>query len=259
MPYYTRNNYKLYYEDVGDQDKPPIVFIHGYIGSSRSHWGRQLDDENLSAKHRLIAPDLRGFAKSSVGKFVEKNKTQVIIDDIHYLINDVLNLKNPVLVGYSVGATICLEYDRQYNNTSGLILVGPRPFISPTTRSWNFLAKEKRTEEKKKSVSSLTWSIVKRFQKSATYIKTKYQKRRNKDYLNQLSQIDVPILMIYSTKDTVTPQMVFDTMKNNLPSQTEYYVYDGDHGIAYDDKDKFNQLVLQFLDNINSTNKSEKV
>lgn len=248
MPYYTREGYKLYYEDIGDKQKSPIVFIHGYLGSSRSHWGPQLDDEKLSSKYRLIAPDLRGFAKSSVGKFVEKNKTQTILEDIHYLVTEVLKLDNPVFMGYSIGATLCLMYHMQYlQEIRGLILVGPRPFTSSTTRSWNFLAKEKRSEEKKKSASTFTWSIVKRLQKAGTYISTQYQKRRNKDYLEQINQIEVPILMIYGTKDSVTPQLVFKTIKEHLPSQTDYYIYDGDHGIAHERTEEFNKLISDFL------------
>ncbi len=247
MPYFTRNDYQVFYETTGDGS--PVVFIHGYLGSSRSHWGRQLDDPKLSAKYHMIAPDLRGFAKSSLGKFVEKNRTLDILEDIHYLLNKVLNLKeNPVLIGYSVGAALCMEYCIRYpEKVNGLVLLGPRPFLHKNTRSWNFLAKEKRTEEKKKSASSFTWSIVKRFQKAFTYMATVIQKRQNKDYLLQLEQIDAPILMIYSLKDTVTPQLVFNTMKDHLPNHTQYYVYDGDHGFANECTEEFNSLLLNFL------------
>jgi pimeloyl-ACP methyl ester carboxylesterase len=138
-----------------------------------------------------------------------------------------------------------MEYNK---HIGGMIFVGPRPFISSTTRSWNFLAKEKRSEEKKKSASSFTWSIVKRGQKAGTYISALYQRRRSKDYLNQISQIEIPMLMIYGTKDTVTPQLIFEILKDCLPPHTEYYVYEGDHGIVHERKDEFNQLLLDFLE-----------
>jgi pimeloyl-ACP methyl ester carboxylesterase len=248
LPYYERDDYKLFYEDTGEGSSS-IVFIHGYLGSSRSHWGKQLDDQKLYSKFQLVAPDLRGFAKSSLGKFVEKNKTEDIINDIHYLITEVLKLENPILIGYSVGATICVLYHLKYTNTvKGLVLVGPRPFISKSTRSWNFLAKEKRTDEKQKSASSFTWSIVKRLQKFATYVSTFIQKRRKKDFLKQISEIEIPVLMIFSKKDTVSPQIVFNTYKENLPSQTEYYEHDGDHGIANNQPDVFTQLLLKFFE-----------
>jgi pimeloyl-ACP methyl ester carboxylesterase len=248
LPYYERSGYKLYYEDTGE-GKSSIVFIHGYLGSSRSHWGKQLDDQKLFSKFRLVAPDLRGFAKSSLGKFVEKNRTEDIIDDIHYLITEILNIENPILIGYSVGATICVLYHLKYTNSvDGLVLVGPRPFISKSTRSWNFLAKEKRSEEKQKSASSFTWSIVKRIQKFATFLSTLIQKRRKKDFLKQIGEIEIPILMIYSKKDTVSPQIVFNTFKENLPSHTEYYAHDADHGIANNQPDVFTKLLLNFFD-----------
>jgi pimeloyl-ACP methyl ester carboxylesterase len=247
MPYFTREGYQVFYEDIGEG--PPVVFIHGYLGSSRSHWGKQLDDPKLHSKYNLIAPDLRGFAKSSLGKFVEKNKTTDLLSDIHYLLNEVLKLKmRPVFIGYSVGAALCIEYYLQNpEKTSGLVLLGPRPFLHKTTRSWNFLTKEKRTEEKKKSASSFTWSIVKRFQKAFTFLATIIQKWRNKDYLLQLGQINVPILMIYSLKDTVTPRLVFNTMKKYLPDHTQYYIYDGDHGFANEHTEEFNDLLNEFL------------
>ncbi|MHA1975835.1 MAG: alpha/beta fold hydrolase [Candidatus Hodarchaeales archaeon] len=247
MPYFTRDDYQVFYEEIGEGS--PVVFIHGYLGSSRSHWGHQLDDPNLSTKYHLIAPDLRGFAKSSLGKFVEKNKTIDLLEDIHYLLNKVLDLKNkPVLVGYSVGATLCIQYCLQNpGKVSGLVLLGPRPFFHKTTRAWNFLAKEKRTEEKKKSASSFTWSIVKRFQKGFTYLATVIQKRRQKDYLRQFEQIEVPILMIYSLTDTVTPQLVFKTMKMHLPEHTQYHIYEGDHGFANERTEEFNALIFDFF------------
>ncbi len=250
MPYFTRDGYQVFYEEVGEG--PPVVFIHGYLGSSRSHWGKQLDDPKLNSKYNLIAPDLRGFAKSSLGKFVEKNKTTDLLLDIDYLLNEVLKLKmKPVLIGYSVGAALCMEHCLENpENVSGLVLLGPRPFLHKTTRSWNFLAKEKRTEEKKKSASSFTWSIVKRFQKAFTYLATVIQKRRNKDYLQQLEELKVPILMIYSLKDTVTPRLVFDTMKEYFPDHAQYYVYDGDHGFANEYTEEFNDLLLEFLSKI---------
>jgi len=250
LPNYTRNGYELFYEDTRE-GKSPIVFIHGYLGSSRSHWGRQLDDQKLSSKYHLVAPDLRGFGKSSLGKFVEKNNTDDIIEDIHLLITEILHLENPILIGYSVGATLCMLYHLKYTNTvRGLILVGPRPFISKSTRAWNFLAKEKRSEEKKKSTSSFTWSIVKIFAKFGTYLSTHIQKRRKKDYLKQIGDIDIPILMIYGKKDSVSPQIVFNTLKENLPPHTSYYAHDGDHGIANNQPDVFNGLILDFAEEI---------
>lgn len=247
MPTYTRKGYELFYEEIGEG--PPIIFIHGYLGSSRSHWGPQLDDEKLFSKYRLIAPDLRGFAKSSKGKFVETSKTDDVIEDIHYLITETLKLsRKPVLVGYSVGATLGILYHFKYpDSVSGLVLVSPRPFIHKTTRAWNFLAKDKRSGEKKQSTSSFIWSIVKRIQKMVTYFATNIQKRRSKEYLEELQNITIPVLLLHGTKDTVNPKIVFNVLKENLPNHSVINVMKGDHGIAHEHTEEFNRILLNFL------------
>ena len=247
MPTYTRKGYELFYEEIGEG--PPIIFIHGYLGSSRSHWGPQLDDEKLFSKYRLIAPDLRGFAKSSKGRFVETSKTDDIIEDIHYLITETLKLSHkPVLVGYSVGATLGILYHFKYpDSVSGLVLVSPRPFIHKTTRAWNFLAKDKRSGEKKQSTSSFIWSIVKRIQKMVTYFATNIQKRRSKEYLEELQNITIPVLLLHGTKDTVNPKIVFNVLKENLPNHSVINVMKGDHGIAHEHTEEFNRILLNFL------------
>ncbi|MHA1941407.1 MAG: alpha/beta fold hydrolase, partial [Candidatus Hodarchaeales archaeon] len=244
---YTREGYQLFYEAKGKG--LPILFIHGYLGSSRSHWGPQLDDEELFSRYHLIAPDLRGFAKSSKGKFVETNRTDDIIEDIHFLIKDTLKLTSkPVLIGYSVGATLGILYHLKYpDSVSGLVLVSPRPFIHKTTRAWNFLAKDKRSGEEKRSTSSLTWSIVKRLQKIVSYFATYIQKRRSKEYLEELKKITIPVLILHGTEDTVNPQIVFSVLKNNLPNHSEIHILEGDHGIAHEHTAEFNRILRNFL------------
>ncbi len=59
-------------------------------------------------------------------------------------------------------------------------------------------------------------------------------------------------MMIYSKKDTVSPQVVFNIFKENLPPHTSYYEHDGDHGIANNKPDVFNRLILNFIENKNS-------
>ncbi|UCE12175.1 MAG: alpha/beta hydrolase, partial [Candidatus Heimdallarchaeota archaeon] len=210
MPYYTRDGYQLYYYHNG-QDKWPIIFIHGYLGSSNSHWGDQLNNSKLSSHFQVIAPDLRGYAKSSVGKKVEKHQTLDHILDLRFLVTHLKLQKKPVFVGYSIGGTLALMYAVKYpQSVQGILLVSPRPFLHKATRSWNFMAKEKRSGESKSTMISLTWTFVKRIQKLMSFIAIKRQMKRSQEYLQELGQIDAPILMLYGTKDTVNPSIGYD-------------------------------------------------
>lgn len=60
MPTLTVNGALLFYEDTGRGE--PLVLIHGFMGSGRAHLGGVID--HLAARHRVIAPDLRGYGRS---------------------------------------------------------------------------------------------------------------------------------------------------------------------------------------------------
>ena len=48
---------------AGDPQAPPIVLVHGWA-SAGSVWAGQLADPTLTARHRLVAVDLRGHGES---------------------------------------------------------------------------------------------------------------------------------------------------------------------------------------------------
>ena len=233
MPYYTRDGYKLYYHRNGDGY--PIVFIHGYLGNSQTHWGPQLNDTRLNSQFQLIAPDLRGYGKSSIGKKVEKHHTSDHILDLRELIENILQLQHkPIFVGYSIGGTLALMYAMKYPTAvQGIVLVSPRPFLGEITRSWNFLAKEKRTGENKSLIISFLWRIVKRVQKFKTYVSTKRTYKLSSSYLQELEQLEVPIIMIHGNQDTVNPSITYQVLKQHLP-QAQIIELDSDHGIAHE-------------------------
>lgn len=250
MPYYFREGYKLFYQITGENNKPPMVFIHGYLGSSVSHWGAQLNDIDLNSQFQLVAPDLRGFAKSSLGKKVEKHKTKDHLLDIRALIKDELGLQGQILVGYSIGGTLALMYTLGHpEDVKAIVLISPRPFMSKTTRAWNFLSKEKRSGDQKKRSASWLWKIVKRIQKLFSYTEIQIKRNRggSKIYLNQLLEIKVPILMITGNQDTVNPSIAFEVLEKHL-SHVQRINLDGDHDTPKQ-PEFFNKFVFEFLKN----------
>ncbi|MFX1283069.1 MAG: alpha/beta fold hydrolase [Promethearchaeota archaeon] len=245
MPYFTRDGYTLYYHHEGTGQ--PIVFIHGYLGSSKSHWGDQLSDPKLISQYQLIAPDLRGYAKSSLGRKVEQHHTLEHILDLHFLLSQLQLNQRPIFVGYSIGGTLALMYALKYPNmVQSIVLVSSRPFLGDKTRSWNFLAKEKRSGKQKSSIISFLWKIVKKIQRITTYISIKRQYKRSSSYLLQLEHIDVPLLILYGKKDTVNPSIAYSVLRKHLP-QAEVVELDCDHGIPHELSEVFNRILYQFL------------
>jgi pimeloyl-ACP methyl ester carboxylesterase len=258
VPYYSRDGYSLYYHDSGElsSSNPPIVFIHGYLGSSEAHWGKQLNDNTLSKRNRLIAPDLRGFGKSDIGntrigKYVQTHKTEDSIDDIRTLLKDELGIQqDPIVCGYSIGGTLALVYSLKFP-VKGIILICPRPFLQNKTRSWRFLAKEKRSGESKKSANSFLWVIVKRVQKIYAYFEVVLKKRNSSDYLLKLQELDVPVLLLYADEDSVSPSISFKVLAENLPvEKTKTIVFSGDHGITHEQPELFKKYLNDFINEI---------
>lgn len=248
MPYYNRDGYQLFYNHTGNNvNGAPVVFIHGYLGSSETHWGLQVNDPQFFSQFQLIAPDLRGYARSSIGKKVEKNFTSDHILDLRFLLEHLKLTQKPVLVGYSIGGTLALMYALEYpDSVQAIVLVSPRPFLGKITRSWNFLAKEKRSGKNKSSISSLLWFVIKKIQKIHTFIHIKRRYKQSISYLQQLEQIDVPLLMVYGNKDTVNPSITYEVLVKHLP-QAKVIEFDGDHGITHEQTEEFNRILYQFL------------
>ena len=114
MPYVTvgkenSGDIELYYEDHGSGD--PVVLIHGYPLSGAS-WEKQLS-ALLSAGHRVITYDRRGFGKSSQPTTGYNYDT--FAEDLHKLVRH-LNLRDCALVGFSMGGGEVARYIGKYGS-----------------------------------------------------------------------------------------------------------------------------------------------
>lgn len=81
-----------------------LVLVHGNMTSSK-HWDLLM--ESLPGKYKVYAPDLRGFGASSY-----KNEINSLHDFAKDLKNffDKLNLKDFVLMGWSTGGGVALDF-----------------------------------------------------------------------------------------------------------------------------------------------------
>lgn len=99
---------ELYVEETGDADGPAVLFLHGY-SQSRLSWKKQFES-SLTDDHRLIRMDGRGHGQS------EKPRDEGAYADSSLWTADVravfdsLNLRNVVLVPWSYGSLVALDY-----------------------------------------------------------------------------------------------------------------------------------------------------
>lgn len=105
----------LAYEIQKGSEKP-VVFIHGWLGS-KDFW--KLITPYFDLDNTLIFYDQRCHGDSNCSEY----DVESLASDLHDLVQE-LELEDPVLVGHSMGGMTALKYATEYDNFSGLCLLG---------------------------------------------------------------------------------------------------------------------------------------
>ena len=126
MPYETgtlplSHGHEMYWEQSGNPEGQPILFLHGGPGAGTNSNNRRFYDPEF---YRIILFDQRGCGKSTPNASVDNNTTQHLIADIE-LLREFLGIEKWFVFGGSWGSTLALAYAQSFNNRCrGLILRG---------------------------------------------------------------------------------------------------------------------------------------
>lgn len=100
------DGHELYYEESGNPDGQPALFLHGGPGSGTRPAQRGFFDP---AKYRIVLFDQRGAGKSKPAGETENNTTPDLVADVE-LLRLRLGVKQWVIYGGSWGSTLALAY-----------------------------------------------------------------------------------------------------------------------------------------------------
>ena len=110
MPFITltNQNIRMYYQQYGDPQFPPLILISG-LKADHKIWGSLL--ESLAKTHHLLTFDNRGSGQTSDDE--NPFSLETMADDVIELMH-ALNIKHPFITGHSLGGAITQIIARKY-------------------------------------------------------------------------------------------------------------------------------------------------
>ena len=111
----------LYWEECGNPQGLPVLFLHGGPGAGLSPRHRQFFDPT---HYRIVLFDQRGAGQSTPLGETRNNTTQLLIEDIEQL-RRMLGIERWLVFGGSWGSTLALAYGQAHpQHCSGFVLRG---------------------------------------------------------------------------------------------------------------------------------------
>jgi pimeloyl-ACP methyl ester carboxylesterase len=258
MPTANLDTATLQYLDQGTGS--PLMLVHGFPLDGRM-WTNQLE---LSKKHRLIIPDLRGFGQSpETSPFT----LETLADDLHALATH-LKLQPFTLAGLSMGGYVALAYVSKYLPTlRSLILLDTK---SQADTSEGKAGRDKMIaqvreqgakpvadamlpkllpEETIKSRPHLARELrdIIESQRPTTIAHALAAMRDRPDRTNELLSITIPTLAIVGEKDAITPPDVMRTLKEKIPRCELVTISAAGHMTPMEQPALINQAITRFL------------
>jgi len=100
------DGHQIYWEECGNRQGKPVVFLHGGPGSGCNENHRRLFDPE---RYRIVLFDQRGCGRSLPHACLEANTTWHLVDDIEKL-RGLLGIERWQVFGGSWGSTLALAY-----------------------------------------------------------------------------------------------------------------------------------------------------
>lgn len=251
---------ELAYRDEGEGTT--VIFLHAFPLSQRM-WDSQI--KALSASHRVLTFDWRGFGESNLG--AGNSSMETFADDLAELLK-ALEIEQVVLCGLSMGGYAALAFYRKYSaKVSGLILADTKAGADTeeARRSRYEMAEQARqkgssaiaelmipkllglsTQQNNAQIAEEVKAIIANNAAEAIAAAQEGMAQR-KDSNDLLAEISCPTLIIAGSEDTLTPPSEAETMGSRIRSAEVKIIDKAGHLSNLEQPEIFNQLVLKFL------------
>jgi pimeloyl-ACP methyl ester carboxylesterase len=254
MAFADVNGVRLWHEDSGI-DGPPVLLVHGAAGSSEN-WFQQLPALE-AAGYRWIRYDLRGAGKSEAPDGAEGEGS--VVADLEALVAH-LGLASFVLVTQAAGGFGGFEYALSNPGKLTALVVANsiggitdrdyvefrRLLMGPDSDAW---PREER--ELGRSFRAANPEGVAHFMEMEHRGRSDFsrrQKARTALTLAMLEKLNMPVLLIASDEDVLSPPPLMRLLAERISDCSFIEIAGAGHCSYYEKPDEWNRIVTGFLD-----------
>ncbi|MFE0020247.1 alpha/beta fold hydrolase [Amycolatopsis sp. NPDC059021] len=255
------NGINLEYDERGEGE--PILLIHGHP-FDRSMWRPQL--EHFGARHRVIAPDLRGYGASTV--VPGKTPLDVFAKDLAALL-DGLGIERVVLGGLSMGGQIVLEFHRLFPGRVRALVLADTSAEAETpegVRARNAMADRLLREGMSGYAEEVRYKMVSRDNPATAELVAGMMhaappegaaaalrgRAERPSYVDMLATVRVPSLVVVGEQDEFTPLADARLLHDRIPGSRLLVVPGAAHMPNLERPDVFNSALEELLAEVTS-------
>ena len=256
--------------ETGNPAGRPILFIHG-ISQCRLSWDRQLNSD-LANYFRLAAMDLRGHGLSDRPGQETYLDSKLWADDVDAVIRS-LDLDHPVLVGWSYGPLVILDYIRYYgedniagvNFVGGITKLGSEEAMSVLGPEFLGIVPGLLSDDAGTSTQSLEYlvrmcfsdelqpddlAMMLEFNVSVPPYVRQGMFSRSMDNDDLLPLIKKPVLITYGDLDKIVLPAAADQIKTAIPHAQLHKMENADHAPFWNDAANYNVALRRFAESL---------
>ena len=251
----------LNYICSSNEDKTPLILIHGIAGTSKI-FEQQI---NKFGKHYyVISIDLPGYGRSSM---LENTSISSYANAVYdFLIFH--KIHSPILLGHSLGGMIVQKIIADYPSyAKASILVGTASKFGGNDPNWQkeFINSRLRPLNEGKTLKDISKTTIANIVGPKTNKKTidlasnimssisdrSYRVAINSligfDLKDKLSSISIPTLLIAGENDNQAPAKMMQRMSENIKNSQLVIIKDCGHLINIEKPDDFNDAIKEFF------------
>lgn len=264
MPTVQANGIRLFYEETGAPDAPPLVLIMGW-GGDHTAWALQAPA--FAAGHRVIGLDNRGAGQSDVppGPYTIAGMAADVVG-----LMDALGIARAHVCGASMGGMIAQELALLHpGRVRSLQLHCTAPGVDAYSRFLidTLLAVKARGDREEYVRAVMPWilcrkTVVERpefirfwIERALAYpypiglegLTRQADAIRSHDTLARLGEIQVPTLITTGAEDILVPPFYSRELHARIPGSELVTIEDAGHLHFIEQAERFNAVCLEFL------------